>query len=204
MHLKLSKCSFAVPSVEYLGMIVSENKMEMDPAKLSAIVDWVPPHSVKAVRSFIGFCNFYRKFIPDFSTTARPLHDLTKKGATWSWTTECQKAFDTIKEAFLKKPVLAIPDVAKPFTIMTDASLTATGGVLMQNDSNGDLHPCAYFSKTLSPAERNYDIYDRELLAIMHALHEWRHYLQGTGFPVKVLTDHKNLMYFKQPHKLSR
>ena len=87
---------------------------------------------------------------------------------------------------------------------MTDASLTASGGILMQKDSNGDLHPCAYHSATFSPAERNYDIYDRELLAVIQALKEWHHYLMGTEHPVTVITDHKNLGYFKQPQNLSR
>ena len=86
---------------------------------------------------------------------------------------------------------------------MTDASLIASGGILMQQDSNGDLHPCAYLSQTFTSAERNYDIYDRELLAVIHALEHWRHYLQGTTHPVTLLTDHKNLTYFRQPQKLS-
>ena len=94
-------------------------------------------------------------------------------------------------------------DTTKPFFVMTDASLTASGGILMQKDSNGDLHPCAYHSATFSPAKRNYNIYDRELLAVIQALKEWRHYLTGMEHPVTVITDHKNLGYFKQPQNLS-
>ena len=97
-----------------------------------------------------------------------------------------------------------MPDTTKPFFVMMDASLTASGGILMQKDSNGDLHPCAYHSTTFSPAERNYDIYDRELLTVIQALKEWRHYLTRTKHPVTVITDHKNLGYFKQPQNLSR
>jgi hypothetical protein len=97
-----------------------------------------------------------------------------------------------------------MPDITSPFFVMSDASLTATRAMLMQKDSNGDLHPCAYLSKTLSSAERNYDIYDHELLAVIHALEEWEHYLLGTTHVITVLTDHKNLTYFHQPHKLSR
>ena len=96
-----------------------------------------------------------------------------------------------------------MPDTTKPFFVMTDASLTASGGVLMQKDFNGDLHPCAYHSATFAPAKRNYDIYDRELLAVIQALKEWRHYLTGTKHPVTVIKDHKNLGYFKQPQNLS-
>ena len=158
---------------------------------------------MKRVWSFIGFCNFYRKFIPDFSTIAQLLHDLTKKGAKWDWTTECDTAFKNLQATFTKEPVLTLPNTTKPFTIMTNVSLTATRAVLMQADFNGDLHPCTFLSKTLSATECNYDIFNQELLAVIHALTEWKHYLQGMGYPVTVVTDHKNLSYFKQPHKLS-
>ena len=96
-----------------------------------------------------------------------------------------------------------MPDTTKLFFVMTNASLTASRGILMQKDSNGNLHPCTYHSATFSPAERNYDIYDRELLTVIQALKEWRHYLTGTEHPVTVITDHKNLGYFKQPQNLS-
>jgi hypothetical protein len=204
LYLKLEKCAFAVPEVEYLGMVIKEGHVTMDPTKLTTINEWQPPTSVKGVHLFIGFCNFYRRFISDFSNIARPLHDLTKKNARWDWTPACEDAFLTIKDTFTRQPVLSMPDISTPFLVMSDASLTATGAVLMQKDSNGNLHPCAYLSKTLSSAERNYDIYDRELLAVIHALEEWRHYLLGTVHVVMVLTDHKNLTYFRQPHKLSR
>ena len=171
----------------------------MDPAKLSAIEAWPPPKTVKAVRALLGFCNFYRKFIPNFSNVVAPLTALTRKNVVWTWGSDHQSAFSTLLSLFQTAPVLHLPDVAHPFIVMTDASLIASGGVLMQCDGNGDLHPCAYLSKTFSPAERNYDIYNRELLAIIHALEHWRHYLQGTAHPVTLLTDHKNLTYFHQP-----
>ena len=153
LALKLLKCSFDAAEVEYLGLLVSAGAIKMDPTKLLTIKNWNPPKDVKAVRSFIGFCNFYRKFIPGFSDLAKPLLSLTHKNAQWQWSVDHEIAFTRIKEAFLKQPVLSFPDHTKPFFIMTDASLTASGGVLMQKDSNGDLHPCAYFSKTFSPAE---------------------------------------------------
>ena len=153
LFLKLEKCFFNKAEVEYLGMIVKEGHVGMDLVKLATIQEWKPPSSMKGVQSFIGFCNFYRKFIPDFSTIAQPLHDLIKKGAKWDWTTECDVAFKTLKATFTQGPILALPDTTKPFTVMTDASLTATRAVLMQTDFNGDLHPCAFLSKTLSAAE---------------------------------------------------
>ena len=155
LFLKLEKCFFNKAEVEYLGMIIKEGHVGMDPVKLTAIQEWKPPSSVKRVWLFIGFCNFYQKFIPDFSTITQPLHDLTKKGAKWDWTTECDTAFKKLQATFTKGPVLTLPNTTKPFTIITDASLTATGAVLMQADFNGDLHSCTFLSKTLSAMEHN-------------------------------------------------
>ena len=204
LSLKLSKCTFDVPRIEFLGMIIGQGRIEMDSVKLSAIKEWKPPASVKGIRSFLGFANFYRKFIPNFSNVVAPLNLLTRKDQPWAWTNLQQRAFDTLKAAFSSGPVLSIPDVTRPFSIMTDASLFAAGAILLQADTNGDLHPCTYFSRTFLPAERNYDIYDRELLAVILALTEWRQYVQGTSHPVTIITDHKNLSYLKDPRKLSR
>ena len=175
----------------------------MDPAKLTAIATWKPSTSVKEVRSFLGFANFYRKFIPNYSNIVAPLTALTRKDQPWTWSPLQQRAFDALHQLFSTAPVLSIPDVLKPFLLMTDASLLAAGAVLMQKDTNGDPHPCAYFSKTFSLAEWNYDIYDRKLLAVILVLAEWKHYLQGTSHPISVITDHKNLSYIKDLHKLS-
>ena len=203
LSLKLSKCTFDVPRIEFLGMIIGQGKIEMDSIKLSAIKEWKPPTSVKGIRSFLGFANFYHKFIPNFSNVIAPLNLLTWKDQPWAWTNLQQRAFDTLKVAFSPGPVLSIPDVSRPFSIMTDASLFTAGAILLQADTNGDLHPCAYFSHTFLPAERNYVIYDRELLVVILALTEWRQYIQGMSHPVTIITDHKNLSYIKDPCKLS-
>lgn len=204
LYLKLDKCIFDAPEVEYLGMIIRENQVAMDPVKLKGIQDWTEPKDVKGVRSFLGFGNFYRRFIDHFAEIARPLHDLTRKAAPWNWTTACQKAFDELKLRFTTAPVLLMPDISKPFYVESDASDFASGAVLRQRDTNGDLHPCAYLSKGFSPAERNYEIYDKELLGIIRALQEWRHYLLGAAHPVTVLSDHKNLTYYRQAQRLNR
>ena len=203
LSLKISKCSFNTPTMEYLGMIIGQGLIRMDPAKLAAIRDWHPPSSVKGVHSFLGFANFYHKFIPNYSNIVAPIVLLTRKDHPWSWTEPQQKAFDSLQTIFSSAPVLCILDVSCPFLLMTDTSLLAAGAVLMQPDAAGDLHPCAYFSKTFSVAERNYNIYNQELLTVILALDEWKQYLQGTPHPVSVLTDHKNLSYLKDPHKLS-
>ena len=134
----------------------------------------------------------------------RPLLDLTKKNLPWNWSPSCQTSFDSLKRLFLSKPVLHLPDLSAPFAVATDASKHASGAILLQTDSNGDWHPCSYLSQSFSPAKRNYDIYNCELLAIIHALKSWHHYLHGSPFPMQVLTNHKNLTYFRQPQALNR
>ena len=190
--------------MEFLGMIIGQGKVEMDNKKLEAIEKWKPPTTVKGVRSFTGFANFYRKFIPNFSNLVAPLNLLTRKNEPWNWTSLQQNAFNELKCIFSSAPVLLIPNISRPFSIMTDASLLAAGAILLQSDANQDLHPCTYFSRTFTPAQRNYDIYNKELLAVILALEEWRQYLQGTPHPVTIITDHKNLSYIKDPRKLSR
>ena len=203
LSLKISKCIFDAPRMEFLGMIIGQGKVEMDPKKLDTIRSWKPPTSVKAIRSFTGFANFYQKFIPNFSNIVTPLNLLTQKNKPWIWMRLQQNAFDTLKQTFSSAPVLLIPDITHPFTVMTNASLLAAGAVLMQTDDNGDHHPCAYFFKTFTLAEQDYDIYDRELLAVILALDEWRQYLRGTTHLVTIITNHKNLSYIKDPRKLS-
>jgi hypothetical protein len=185
-------------------MIIEEGKISMDPGKLAGIRDWPTPITVKQTRGFLGFGNFYRCFIRHFSNLAKPLNNLLKKEQKFKWTTECQQAFDELKKRFTEEPVLMMPDLTRPFQIETDASKYATGAVLTQLDANGDRHPVSFISKTLSPPERNYEIYDRELLAIIRALEEWRHYIQGSAHTTIVLSDHKNLTYYREAKKLNR
>ena len=203
LTLKLSKCEFNKMEVEFLGMIVGHGCIQMDPAKLSAITTWPPPQTVKAVCALLSFCNFYHKFIPNFSNVIAPLTTLTCKDYIWMWGLAQQTTFSTLLSLFQIAPILHLLDVHHSFVVMTNVSLLASRGVLMQYNDNEDLHPCAYLSQMFSPTEQNYDIYDHELLAVIHALDHWCHYLQGTNHPVTLLTDHKNLTYFHQPQKLS-
>ena len=176
----------------------------MDPTKLKGITDWPTPTTVKQVRSFLGFGNYYRQFIHGYGDLMKPLNDLLRKEEKFNWNKEQQETFDELKRKFLEAPVLQMPDPSKPFVVETDASKFASGGILQQQDSNGDWHPCSYISKSFSETERNYEIYDRELLAIIRALNKWRHYLQGSQHPTTILSDHKNLTYFKTAQKLNR
>jgi Reverse transcriptase (RNA-dependent DNA polymerase)/RNase H-like domain found in reverse transcriptase len=164
LYLKPEKCTFWTKEVEYLGMIISENQLQMDPVKLKGIAEWPAPANVKNVRSFLGFGNYYRRFIHNYGNITRPLNDLLGKNKTFEWSQECQETFNLLKKKFQESPVLLMPDMTKPFVVEADASKYASGAVLRQQDNNGDWHPCAYLSKSFNPTERNYEIYDRELL----------------------------------------
>ena len=195
LYAKLEKCSFHVTSVEFLGFVVSINGITMDKAKVKAVSDWPEPKTVKDVQRFIGFANFYRRFISGFAKIARPLHQLVSKQTSWAWTAEAALAFDKLKTAFVNGPVLRHPDTSKPFIVESDASNFAIGAVLSQRHDTV-LHPCCFFSRSLSAAERNYPVYDKELLAIKAAFVEWRHLLEGARYHIVVFTDHKNLEHF--------
>ena len=143
----------------------------MDPQKIEAITNWKAPTSVKGVRSFLGFANFYRRFIQDFANTAAPLTRLTRD-VTWRWTQEEQEAFNKLKAVFISEPILAHFHPDRETVVETDSSGYAVGGVLSQYDEKGVLRPCAYFSRKNNPHECNYEIYDKEMLAIIRCLEE--------------------------------
>ena len=132
LYLKAEKCEFEKEKIEYLGLIISQGCISMDPVKVEGVSKWPTPTVVKEVQSFLGFVNFYRRFIQDFANTARPLHDLTKKDTPWKWTLETQKAFDALKEKVTSSPVLIFPDDNKPYKLEADSSDFATGAVLSQ------------------------------------------------------------------------
>ena len=178
----------------------------MDPAKVKAIREWEKPTSVKGVRSFLGFANFYRRFIKDFSNICSPLTDLTGKGTAqqkpFSLTAAAEKAFEELKGIFITAPVLAQFDPDRETVLECDASGWAVGATLMQYDDEKLLRPTAYFSKKLNAAQCNYEIHDKEMLAIIEALREWRAELKSVG-PFRILTDHKNLQYFRTTKHLN-
>ena len=204
LFCKPEKCKFRQPTVEYLGLLISQGNVSMDPAKVAAVVDWPTPRKLKDVQAFIGFANFYRRFIRNFSHTVRPLTNLAKKDSKWVWGPDQQSAFDDLKRQFTTAPILAMPDLDRPFTIECDASDFATGAVLSQKGEDELLHPVAFLSKSLNDAERNYEIYDKELLAIVRALDEWRHYLEGAAYKLDIVSDHRNLLYFAEARRITR
>lgn len=196
---------FEKDCIEYLGMIISHGHVEMDPAKLTGVTDWPRPEKVKQVQAFLGFANFYRRFIQDFAKHAKPLTILTQKEQPWIWTDAQEQAFQSLKQAFTSAPILRIPDDVNPFRLECDSSDFATGAVLSQLDPNDNMyHPVAFYSKSLNVHERNYEIYDKELLAIIRSLEEYRQHLEGHPQPVEIWSDHQNLTYFRNAQKLSR
>jgi hypothetical protein len=203
LFLKLKKCEFNKTTMEYLGLIIQEGKLSMDPVKLSRIWDWPTPTLVKQVRGFIEFANFYRWFIKKFSELVLLLNNLLQKNTKFDWNDQCQETFETLKGWFIQEPVLMMPDHSKPFQIKSDTSKYASGAVLTQTDINEDRHLVAFLSKTFTDMERRYGIYDRELLGIVWALKEWWHYIQGSEHTTLIHTDHQNLTYFRKVQKLS-
>lgn len=200
--MKPEKCEFEQTSTEYLGLIIRNRRIKMDLMKVDVITNWNIPKNKKALQSFLGFCNFYRRFIKDFSGIAKPLTKLTGN-AEWEWNTEQTDAFELLKKAITSKPVLVILNDHGQFRLEADASNYAIGGVLSQFQDD-KWHPVAFFSKSLNNTERNYKIYDKELMAIMTCLSEWRQYLMGARQKFLIWTDHENLTFFQKPQKLNR
>ena len=204
LYARADKCEFHAESVEYLGYILSRDGLTMAESKIKAILDWPEPRKVRDIQSFLGFANFYRRFIHNYSEIVLPLTRLTRKGVPWDFDQKCRDSFNALKSAFTSAPVLHhwVPD--HQITVETDASDYAIAGILSITSDSGELHPVAFHSRTLSGAELNYDTHDKELLAIFEAFKTWRHYLEGSATPIDVVTDHKNLEYFSTSKILTR
>lgn len=168
---KQSKCFFGVMRIEYLGHFISQEEVYTDPMKIVVIRDLPTPTNLKQLRGFLGLVRYYRRFIQGFGAISRSLNDLLKK-YKFQWNEEASRALAHLKDALTKAPVLALPDMNKLFIVETDASGFGIGVVLMQEG-----HPIAFINKGLSPRHATLSVYDRELLAIVHALTKWSHYL---------------------------
>jgi hypothetical protein len=204
LRAAMKKTVFHQKEVEFLGYKIREGELSMDPSKLSGLNDWPTPSTVKEVQSFLGLCNYYRKFVQGYAQLALPLYELCKKDKKWQWENPQRNSFRALKDALLTEPVLKMPDSEKQFIVETDASDKAIGACLNQMDEVGHLHPCAFYSRKLTAPELNYDVHDKELLAIIEATREWRPYLAGARMTVQVYTDHKNLITFTTSKKLNR
>ena len=197
------KCEWHRSRVNFLGYIISAKGVEMDQEKIQTVLEWEAPGTVKEVQSFLGFANFYRRFIEGYSKLTRPLTDLTKKSEKFVWSNECETAFSELKKRFTSAPILRHFDPQLPCTVECDASDFAIGAILSQ-EVNKRLHPIAFHSRKMNKHEINYEIHDKELLAITSAFKEWRRYLEGARHKINVFTDHRGLEWFAQNKPLNR
>ncbi len=204
LYCKGSKCEFHRDSVEYLGYILSPEGLRMSEDKVKAILDWPMPRKGKDIQSFLGFANFYRRFIHEYSDIIIPLTCLTCKGTPWKFDNKCMAAFNELKQAFTHAPILTywVPD--RQLVVETDASDYAIATILSIYLEDGEIHPIAFLSRSLHNAKLNYNTHDKELLAIFEAFKYWCHYLEGSVDPIDVVTDHKNLEYFSTTKILTR
>jgi hypothetical protein len=206
LFVKPSKCQFAVVSLEFCGHIIGGGQLRPLTAKVQLILDWPTPSNIHELRQFLGLASYYRRFIEHFARICTPLHSLLqetdveerkRKYRPVSWNSAAESAFRTLKKALTTAPVLTLPDTSQPFVIETDASEYAIGCVLLQNAYDSKrLHPVAYDGRKLTPAEINYPVHEKELLAIKYALNTWRVYIENEH-PITIYTDHESLKYLK-------
>lgn len=198
LYAKLSKCEFFRSELGFLGHVISQEGVAVDPAKVKSIIDWPPLTCVNDIQSFLGLVNYYRRFIPDLAKTAAPLTELLKKENPFIWSSTQETAFKNLKNALTNAPVLTIFDPDKEVSVHTDASQFAIGAVLVQEDK-----PVAFESRKLSSAEINYPVHEKEQLAVVHALQKWRVYLHSRPEPFPIYTDHQSLKYLDTKNSLS-
>ena len=177
-------------------MVIGEEGIKMEEEKVKGVLNWPTPRCVKDVQKFLGLTNYYRRFIEGFASIARPLHDMVKKDQKWNWTEKQEGAFRELKERFTKEPVLATPDLDKKIRIEVDASDYAMGGVLFMECEDSKWRLVAFLSKSLNETEKNYEIYDKEMLVIIRELENWIYLLEFAKFKFEIWIDYKNLEYF--------
>lgn len=205
LFVKLEKCQFHVQKINFLGFVISPESVSMDSNRVIPISEWPVPAFVLDIQVFLGFANFYRRFIDGYSRVVPPITRLLRKNQKFLWSPDCQAAFDKLKQLFTSASILRHFNPDLPITLFADSSGFALSGILCQPDPDtGLLRPVAFWSRKCIPAECNYDIHDREMLAIVECFKHWRHYLEGSKHPVRVRSDHKNLESFMTTKILNR
>ena len=203
LQADIIKCTFYVKKISYLELIIIIKEIKMNLAKVSIIVKWLTLMNIKDVQSFLSFTNFYQRFIYDYSKLASLLICLIKKDIPFEWITECQSVFNALKKVFTSDVILCHYNLNLKIVVKTDTSDYVSEGILSQYDKNDVLHLIAYFFKKHNSVKCNYEIYDKELMAIICTFEEWRPELEGSTYPIDVITDHKNLEYFMFTKQLS-
>lgn len=199
LYLKPTKCEFLQERITFLGFVVGHNQVGPEQGKLDSVESWPTPRNIKDIQRFLGFAGFYRRFIYDYAGITKPMTKLTRKNTPWVWGEEEDASFNGLKRAFASSPVLAQFDPDLQCYIETDASNCAIAAIASQRFPKGDdseVRPTGFFSRSLQPAEANYPVHDKELLAVIEAFKHWKANLIGMVHPIIVLTDHKNLEYF--------
>jgi len=204
LYAKAEKCEFHSDSVEYLGYVLSSSGLTMSDTKVKTIQEWPEPKKIKDIQSFLGFANFYRCFIFNYSNIVIPLTHLTRKDTPWNFDENCRRAFNTLKQAFTSAPILMHWVLDAQPVVETNASDYALAAILSIMTKDNEIHPVAFHSRPFSAPELNYDVHDKELLAIFEAFKMWQHYLEGSALPIDVVMDHKNLEYFLTTKVLTR
>jgi len=204
LYVKLEKCKWKVKEVGFLGVVIGPDGIRMEEEKVKGVLEWPTPKCVKDMQKFLGLVNYYRWFIEGFASVARPLHDMVKKDKKWDLTERQEKAFRELKERFTKELVLAALGIDKKMRMEVDASDYTMGEVLSMECEDGLWRLVAFLSKSLNEMERNYEIHDKEMLAIIRGLEAWRHLLEEAQSKFEIWTDHKNLEYFMKAQKLNR
>ena len=196
LYIKPEKCKWKVKEVGFLGVVIGLEGIKMEGEKVKGVLDWLTLKGVKDVQKFLGLVNYYHWFIKDFTVLARPLYDIVKKNQKWEWTERQEEVFRELKKKFTTELVLAVPNLDKKIRMEVDTSYYATEGVLSMECKDGKWKSVAFISKSLNKTERNYEIYDKEMLVVIRGLENWRHLLEGIKFKFEVWMDHKNLEYF--------
>ena len=204
LYIKPEKCVGKVKEINFLGLVIGAEGIKIQEEKVAGVFEWPRPKSVKKVQKLPGLANYYRRFVKDFAKLAKPLHKLVRKDEKWNWGEEQEMAFKELKRVFTMRPVLVVPDLDKEMRVEADISEYTTGEVLLIKCKDKKWRPVAFISKSFNKAERNYEIHDREMFAIIRCLEEWRHLLKGVQGRFEIWNDHKNLEYFMSNQKLNK
>jgi len=186
LFMKPEKCKWKVREVEFLGVVIGPKGVEIQKEKIEEVLNWPVPRNIKEVQKFLDLANYYRKFIKDFTRIATPLYVLVRKEQKWKWEKEQEEVFERLKAVFTTEPVLAILDINKEMRVEADASDYATGGVLSTKYEDGKWRPVAFISKSLNTIEWNYEIHNKEMLAVIRCLEAWRYYLEGVKLEFEI------------------
>ena len=204
LFVKLEKYKWKVREIEFLGVVIGPRGVEIQKEKVEGVLNWLALRNVKEIQKFLGLANYYKRFIKDFTKIVASLHVLVRKEQKWKWEKEQEKVFGKLKEVFTTEPVLAISNINREMRVKVDTSDYVTGGVLLLKCENNKWRLVAFISKLLNAIEQNYEIYDKEMLAVIRCLEIWRHYLEEEKLEFEIWMDHKNLQYFMTSQKLNQ